>query len=95
MRPVLINDLNISTRVLMAVLAVERASLIDRIIENAQVADRYRKRTGKPHLRFGNGSLSGACQPFQRAPMPARCNRDYLASLAVVVQGLRDRSNVQ
>lgn len=92
MRPILINDLTIAARTALAVEPCARADLMSRIVANARAADRYRKRTGRSHRLLGNGTLSAACQTHARAPMPHRCDLDYLSCLALVIEALIDRS---
>lgn len=57
MRPVLIGDVLAAARVLFVLGEEDWIVCIDRMIWQAQVADRYRRRLGKPHPAWGNGSL--------------------------------------
>lgn len=90
MRPVLINDLTFAARTAMAVGALSRPDLLRRIVQDAKVADQYRKHTGRSHRVLGNGTLAAACQPHARVPMPARCDPEYLSCLSAVIRALLD-----
>jgi len=50
MRAVHLSDLNVAVRTLMAVRANERAFKFERLLDQAQTADKYRKRTGRAHF---------------------------------------------
>lgn len=66
-----LDDLITAARVLTARPPDQRAALADRWLAEAHAADLYRKRLGRPHLHWGNGSLmsralhdgGGALQP--------------------------------
>lgn len=92
MRPVLVNDLHMAARALMAVPPADRTTAIKNIVVHAQAADLYRKRLGRSHRLWGNGTLSSACQGHACVRMPSRCDRDFLDCLAVVIQALRGRT---
>ncbi len=53
----LIGDVLAAARVLFVLGEEDWIGCIDRLIWQAQVADRYRRRLGKPHPIWGNGSL--------------------------------------
>lgn len=89
MRPIYPGDLDLVTRTLLACDARNRRALAQRIVQQAQTADRYRKRLGKPHPAFGTGSLISAAQGFPRKNASGACNGAYLASLAVLIQTLQ------
>lgn len=88
MRPVLINDLIMAALSLLALPAGQRDGAIRHIVQSARFADLYRKRTGRSHKTMGNGTLASACQSYARAPMPHRCNGDYLACMMMVLTAL-------
>lgn len=72
----------------MAAHRCDRLKLMISLVENAHIADKYRKYTGLAHPQFGNGTLGAACQNYPKAPMPDRCQPQYLDCLKVVVEGL-------
>ncbi|MGY9032453.1 MAG: DUF7742 family protein [Rhodobacterales bacterium] len=79
MRRAHLTDLNIATRVLMAV-----------PMENhQQLADKYRKKTGRAHPIWGVGSLADARIVQIQAPPQTGCDANYLACLSTVVALLR------
>ena len=91
MRAVHLSDLNLAARTLLAVPVMQRRDTIRDIFKAAHIADKYRKRTGRPHTWFGNGTISGACQRRAKAHSPDRCDPDYLACMGIVIRALLDR----
>ena len=91
MRAVHLSDLNVAVRTLMAVRANERAFEFERLLDQAQTADKYRKRTGRAHFSYGNGTLGAACQAHAKRPMPDRCDPEYLSCMETVIRGLLAR----
>lgn len=89
MRPILVNDLHTAARTLMAVPRAERLTAMNAIMVQAQAADLYRKRLGRSHRVWGNGTLASACQSHACVRMPSRCDAEFLDCLGVVVQTLR------
>lgn len=89
MRRVHLTDLNIATRVLMAADESCRHGIAAELIANAQIADRYRKRTGRNHFVWGAGSLADACRNHPRAMRPLGCDPLFLTCLATVITALR------
>ena len=93
MRPILPPDLDLLARVLLPLPAESRAGAISQILAAADLADRYRKRTGRLHLLHGDGSvLSQALQ--QGTPAAAfACDPAYCTALAAVLAGIADWRN--
>ena len=91
MRAVHLSDLNMAARALLAAPERRRRNLVRLLIQNACLADTYRKKTGKVHPQYGDGSLCAACQPMTKAAMPDRCDPDYLECLGIVIEGLLGR----
>lgn len=92
MRAVHLSDLNLAARTLMLVRAEDRPLRIALILDQAQAADKFRKRIGRAHVHFGNGTLAAACQHYVKHPMPSQCDANYLASMEAVIRGLLARS---
>ncbi len=88
MRSVHLSDLNLAARTLMVAPDAQRVGMMETLLVRAQTADKYRKKTGRAHARYGNGSLGAACQDWPKAPMPDRCDPNYLMCLHAVVQAL-------
>lgn len=91
MRPLLPGDLIAAARVLLAVPEAERPVAIRRMIAEAEIADRYRKRLGRGHRLYGNGSLMAAAMRRQLLPEPFLGDPDYLDCLATVIRALSER----
>jgi hypothetical protein len=91
MRSVHLCDLNLAARTLMMVRAEGRSLRIAQILDQAHAADKFRKRTGRAHSRYGNGTLAAACHHQPKHMMPAQCDENYLASMEVVIRGLLAR----
>lgn len=83
-------DLDHCVRTLLSVPPEARAWAMDTIIARADLADRYRKRTGRILRGAGDGSLMTAAWTISRQPPPPRCDAAYCAGLAVVVGALAD-----
>lgn len=90
MRPVHLTDIDMVTRVLLAVPTVEWAAVARRIIQGARMADRYRKRFGQRHPVWGDGSLSAASAAQPGAVPPTRCHATYRQALIIVIDALED-----
>jgi len=89
MRPVLIGDVIAAARVLLAQSDAQWPDCVDRLIWRAHVADRYRRRLGKPHTNWGNGSLmAAAAREPQIADEPFLADLRYLRALACVLDRL-------
>ncbi len=88
MRPVQIADIEVASRVLLALPAKERAAVMTDILERAKVADEYRQNLGRPHPDFGVGSVMSAASYYARAPRPAALNQDALGAMYIVINGL-------
>lgn len=91
MRAVHLSDLNLAARTLMLVRAQDRSARIAQILDQAHTADKFRKRIGRAHFPYGNGTLAAACQPYPKHTMPNHCDQNYLASMDAVVRGLLAR----
>lgn len=88
MRPVGFLDLCHAARVLLLVPVAVRAVVCDRLILEADAADRFRKRFGRVHVDWGNGALSGAAIKRPMAAEPAFCSPVYAGCLALVCERL-------
>lgn len=83
MRPVHITDLDRVVRAVLPLSGIERSDRLRDIVASADAADRYRKRTGRPHAFYGNGSLGGAVS--EAVCLINYCNADYRACLIEVL----------
>ncbi len=64
-------------RCLLAVEAANRVRLCDEVFDIAHAADKYRKRFGIYHQRYGSGCLASVCMDIPKRPEPFLSDRDY------------------
>ncbi|MEO1306550.1 MAG: hypothetical protein AAFV38_01100 [Pseudomonadota bacterium] len=94
MRPVVFTDVAFAARALMALPPDQRAHRAARLVRQAAVADRYRRRFGKAHPAWGNGSLLSAATRLPRSPIESFEDPDYCTCFSLVLRALlRDRRN--
>ncbi len=92
MRPVLPSDLRAAAGVLLAAPEAEWPALAAQLVWQSDTADRYRKRLGKAHPRFGTGSLLAASLARGAPPGPAFMTDRVKCALVVVLQALLSRA---
>ncbi|MEM8576242.1 MAG: hypothetical protein AAGF60_00170 [Pseudomonadota bacterium] len=88
MRPLAHIDLTDAARALLAQPAPHRPDLCARMIREADWADRYRRRLGRLHDLWGDGTLSAAARQRQRAPERRLSDRDYCTCLEMVLHAV-------
>lgn len=88
MRPVLHGDVTAAARALLLVPEGARETLCRRMIEEADFADRYAKRLGRPHRHWGNGTLMAAARARPLADEPSLGEERYCACLELVFRAL-------
>lgn len=86
MRAIHLSDLNLAARTLLAVPDQARVGTMQCLVNAARVADKFRKRTGRAHIVYGNGSLGSACQHREKVKMPDRCDVEYLECLGIAIE---------
>ncbi|MGB1388911.1 MAG: hypothetical protein ACPG61_08485 [Paracoccaceae bacterium] len=91
MRPVLHGDVSAAARVLYRRPAPMRAETCARMIAEAEIADRFRARTGQAHPLFGNGSLMGAARKRPLAAEPGFDDVEYCRCFGQVLRALVER----
>lgn len=91
MRPVYLSDLDAATRVVLAAADADRPNVAQRLVQRADIADRYRKRLGKAHPVFGTGTLTSAACSLSRAPSVS-CDARYRTCLGLVLAALKHQS---
>lgn len=89
MRPVLHGDLLIAARAVRGVEVSERAGRLAQWLREAHWADRYRKRLGRVHPEWGNGSLLARALHEPLAVM-AWPDSEELTALAEVIAAVLD-----
>ncbi len=83
-----------AARVLLAHDPGDRVGIMVGLLRKADIADRYRKKTGKRHRSFGCGTLMSAAAGYRQAGRPAQIGPETLSALRVVIEGLlADRSD--
>lgn len=86
MRPILHGDLVAVARVLLALPFEYRKTCAEVIFDQAHAADKYAKRTGRPHPIWGNGSLLAAVSRHPSSPEPFLSDKHYLSALILVLE---------
>lgn len=89
MRPVMMGDVIAAARVLCAARVGDRAALMRRLLRAASLADRHRRRTGRAHPAFGNGSLMAVARRRSSPAEPPLHDPAYLDCLCIVLAALR------
>ena len=81
-------DLSAAARVLAMLSAAARPGAMARLIDEAEAADRYARRFGRAHPRWGNGTLEGAARGHPLAAPAPLSDIAYLDCLALVLGAL-------
>lgn len=87
MRPVTYTDLEAVARALIAA-GPMRERRLDQILAEADIADRYRKRLGRWHRPFGDGSLAAAARGHAMVQPRGCADRAFLECLSLVLDAL-------
>ena len=88
MRAVVHCDLVAAARYLLPLPELARRSACRRLISSTHAADRYRRRTGRAHQLWGDGSLNSAARKHPLAQEPGLWCSDYCACLEMVLHEL-------
>ena len=92
MRPVLMTDLLCAGRAVLAVDPQARAPLARRLLRDADAADRFLRRYGARHPRFGDGTLAAAARHSGLVSDPAICDPEFARALVLVLHALIHRA---
>lgn len=92
MRPVLVGDILAAARVLMALPRGARDGALAEMLAEADLADRFRRRTGRAHPRFGGGCLMAAALARRPGPEPFPADAAFLDALSRVGAALAERA---
>ena len=90
MRPLGPGDLDCAVAVVMRQPPVERKAVAARLLFEADVADRYRKRLGRAHPVYGSGSVLSAALRWPDGPRGRVYDASYCAALIVVLTAVQD-----
>ncbi len=88
MRPVLHGDVVAAARALYPLEVGARATTLDSLLRRAAWADAFRKRTGRVHPVWGDGSLMAVALGQDPPPEPPLSDSVYCDCLAQVFEGL-------
>lgn len=93
MRPVLADDILLAARAISAVSEAERPLRLQRWLQEAHWADRYRKRLRRSHPQWGNGSLMARalCEPLAPRGGFGGADLDAIAQVVAALQLWRGR----
>ena len=83
-------DLDCAVAVVMGQPPAARAEVAARLLYQADVADRFRKRLGRAHPVYGTGSLMSAALGWPDAPSGRVYDASYCAALIVVLTAVQD-----
>lgn len=78
MRPILPGDLSAAARALLCVPPAARGTMARRLLQEADAADRYRRRFRRAHAFWGNGTLRAAALARKVKDEPRLDDPDYL-----------------
>ena len=92
MRPVQHGDVSAAARALLAAPAGARPGLMQRMLVEAEAADRYRRRFRRSHAAWGNGTLMASALSRPAAPEPRLDDKDYLDCQHLVIEALLQRA---
>ena len=95
MRPVGWLDLDAVLRAVSDATVEEVEARVDEIVARASIADAYRRRTGRRHPSFGDGTLAAAAWPMRAAPPVVWLDRPALFHLSVAAGRLAGRGVLQ
>ena len=88
MRPVLHGDVSAAARALLRAPLADRNQLCARMMEEAEIADRYVIQTGRTHPLYGNGSLMYAARTRHLADEPSFDDLQYCLCFELVIHCL-------
>jgi hypothetical protein len=88
MRHIAPSDLSAAARALLALPEPARTAAAARLVAETEAADRYRKRFGRSHPLWGNGTLEGAARGRPLAEPRSLSDTEYLSCLAAVIDAI-------
>lgn len=90
MRAVTHGDVTAAARFLMTLPEAERRVAARRLLVLAHWADHYRKRSGRAHPVWGNGSLAAAIPAVALPAEPRLSDLGYVRCLSTVIEAVLD-----
>ncbi|TMM54320.1 hypothetical protein [Sulfitobacter sabulilitoris] len=95
MRPLMHGDITHAARALLAVPRLARVHVCGDLMRRADWADCYRKRLGRPHPSWGNGTLAAAARSRPIARERTLDDLEYCRCVALVLAGIMARKQVR
>ena len=92
MRPAMHGDLTALARHLLTLPPPDRPAACARLLDQADAADRFRKRLGRAHATWGNGTLMARAMALPQHPEPGLQDPDYAACLILALATLSRRT---
>jgi hypothetical protein len=89
-RRLILSDLTLLARALLAVDPTRRMSLARHIIACADYADTYRRAMRRCHPRWGDGSIDAAARSHPLARPSDLCDPDFCDCLAIALDAWRE-----
>lgn len=86
MRRLRLNDLLTCARALLLHNRSKRQAFCDRIVTEARYADRFTRKLGYAHPRWGNGALDAAARQHPLAAMTGLSDPEFRHCLQVILQ---------
>ena len=92
MRPVHLTDLDLAARAVLAQPAGAQPDAAARLVAGARLADRFRKRLGRRHSVWGDGTVAAAAMALAGGKLapPQRCDTAYRHALQSVLTALSE-----
>ncbi len=84
-------DLAVAARALLQVPEEARIRCAEMLLSQSQAADAYRKRFGRAHPLWGDGTLESVARGRDLAPAQPMTNSDYLSCMAIVLEAVLSR----
>ena len=94
MRPLHLFDLDVVVRAALAQPPEMRRRFLEQAVIRADVADRFRKRLGRAHPEYGDGSLATAVA-WQERVARAHLDRKYRKHLGMLLAILAEREAIK
>jgi len=91
MRPIFVGDVLAAARAVAAVEMDERKELCKALFRQAEIADRYTRRVGKPHLDWGRGTLRESAASAPQKGGNSLDEPEFCDCLIVVLEQVRKR----
>lgn len=93
MRRIVLGEILVVAQHLMSVPRLARGEVISHWVEQAHCADKYRKKMGKEHVLWGNGSLIDRVDPRPVSKPSTFSDLGFLVALGAVLEAVVERSS--